>query len=377
MAMTAANLGRQRNTAEGGAGGPALNPNLDHGHSSPTLTDKNNNENKDYIPVPDTYTRRRLNSLYREIPLKDTTSRLLRKYFNSMANLYGIIPLKKAYEIIAEQSPTLVTEQEFLAFAEIARHECEDYYILEAEDLYSDRAPAEPMRREIVDILLVSEGAGRYRQTKETQRGKPYYIPPKKELLLYNDAFYCDETPAVAAMKKFLANGLHLNEEKAAEIFQGLLYNARCLGAGLPTQTALPGLQDLIQHLDKMGVQFATAGDAKKFMALYQDFHNNTRMQCNCGHTPNEIAAMRPPEERAPQSVSLGPNIRSAIAAGSIDMGSLRESVLTIPLPNEAFRLGLLKKIATADKPTKPKKVGRNAPCPCGSGKKYKRCCGR
>jgi preprotein translocase subunit SecA len=25
----------------------------------------------------------------------------------------------------------------------------------------------------------------------------------------------------------------------------------------------------------------------------------------------------------------------------------------------------------------KGKKVGRNAPCPCGSGKKYKKCCGR
>jgi len=23
------------------------------------------------------------------------------------------------------------------------------------------------------------------------------------------------------------------------------------------------------------------------------------------------------------------------------------------------------------------KKVGRNDPCPCGSGKKYKRCCGK
>jgi uncharacterized protein YecA (UPF0149 family) len=22
-------------------------------------------------------------------------------------------------------------------------------------------------------------------------------------------------------------------------------------------------------------------------------------------------------------------------------------------------------------------KVGRNAPCPCGSGKKYKKCCGK
>jgi hypothetical protein len=27
--------------------------------------------------------------------------------------------------------------------------------------------------------------------------------------------------------------------------------------------------------------------------------------------------------------------------------------------------------------PVKPKKVGRNEPCPCGSGNKYKRCCGR
>ncbi len=25
----------------------------------------------------------------------------------------------------------------------------------------------------------------------------------------------------------------------------------------------------------------------------------------------------------------------------------------------------------------KAKKIGRNAPCPCGSGKKYKKCCGR
>ena len=25
----------------------------------------------------------------------------------------------------------------------------------------------------------------------------------------------------------------------------------------------------------------------------------------------------------------------------------------------------------------KGKKIGRNEPCPCGSGKKYKQCCGR
>ena len=38
-------------------------------------------------------------------------------------------------------------------------------------------------------------------------------------------------------------------------------------------------------------------------------------------------------------------------------------------------------RLAGADTPRKPKtaeaKVGRNAPCPCGSGKKYKHCCGK
>ncbi len=34
---------------------------------------------------------------------------------------------------------------------------------------------------------------------------------------------------------------------------------------------------------------------------------------------------------------------------------------------------GVLPKTVVYDQP----KVGRNAPCPCGSGKKYKKCCGR
>ena len=28
-------------------------------------------------------------------------------------------------------------------------------------------------------------------------------------------------------------------------------------------------------------------------------------------------------------------------------------------------------------KPLKKQKIGRNDPCPCGSGKKYKQCCGK
>jgi uncharacterized protein YecA (UPF0149 family) len=35
----------------------------------------------------------------------------------------------------------------------------------------------------------------------------------------------------------------------------------------------------------------------------------------------------------------------------------------------------LLKQAASATPPARPK-VGRNDPCPCGSGRKYKKCCG-
>ncbi|MBM6888066.1 YecA family protein [Pseudoflavonifractor phocaeensis] len=321
-----------------------------------------------YVAIPESYTRRQLNALYREIPLKDTTSRLLRKYFNAMANLYGIIPLKKAYEIISGQSPTLVTEQELLAFAEIARHEVEDYYILGADEIYTNRAPVEPMRREIIDTLLVEGNMEQYAQTKEIQRGKPYYVPSKKELLLYDDALYCEETPAAAALKKFLATDMHLNEEKAEEVFHGLLYNARCVGAGF---------QDLMNHLEKLGIRFRSAGDVQKFAGLYQEFHNNTRMQCNRGFTPNEMSSMRPPEQRVPCSMSFGPNLRGVIASGAMDAAELREGVLAMNLPNEKLRASLLGEIAAASDPVKSKKVGRNDLCPCGSGKKFKKCCGR
>lgn len=320
-----------------------------------------------YVPIPESYTRRQLNSLYREIPLKDTTSRLLRKYFNAMANLYGIIPLKKAYEIISGQSPTLVTEKEFLAFAEIARHEVEDYYILGAEEIYTNRAPVEPMRREIIDILLVADNMEQYAQTKEIQRGKSYYVPSKKELLLYDDALYCEETPPVAALKKFLATGLHLKEEESDMVFQGLLYNARCVGAGF---------QDLMQHMEKLGIRFRSARDVEKFAELYQSFHNSTRMQCNRGYTPNEMTDMQPLEQRLPRLMSFGTNLHGALASGTMDAAELREGVLAMNLPNEELRASLLGEIAAAAGPAKSK-VGRNDPCPCGSGKKYKKCCGR
>ena len=319
-----------------------------------------------YIDFPEPYKRRELNAKYREIPLKDTTSRQLRKYFNAMANLYGIIPLRKAYEIISSQSPKLVTRDEFLAFAEIARHECEDYYILGLDELYVDGKLKDVLDREIIDVSLIGDGLDRYHALLKSQRGKPYYVPSKAQLLAYDDAFYCEPTEETNQMR------LQLPEWKKADVFDELVFGIRCADADFP---------QVQERLTAMGVHFPRRKDFQTFIERYQAFHNTTRMQSNRGYTPNELLDLLPREEQMPQTLSFGPNIRKALAEGSMDAEELRRGIMEADLPSEQLRLSLLKELAEAA-PAKPvgekkPKIGRNDPCPCGSGKKYKKCCGR
>lgn len=62
-------------------------------------------------------------------------------------------------------------------------------------------------------------------------------------------------------------------------------------------------------------------------------------------------------------------------------VGCNAEWLYTLPewdaIFNKETRDALYKKEKTSHTVVKAPKVGRNDPCPCGSGKKYKKCCGR
>ena len=92
--------------------------------------------------------------------------------------------------------------------------------------------------------------------------------------------------------------------------------------------------EDEIGYFTRAGYKFKDMDEANGFFQLVMNAHNHTRMYDNNGFTPNEIF----------QKFE-----RSKLA----------------PLPKEPFSFK-----------TTPK-IGRNAPCPCGSGLKYKRCCGK
>jgi SWIM/SEC-C metal-binding protein len=44
--------------------------------------------------------------------------------------------------------------------------------------------------------------------------------------------------------------------------------------------------------------------------------------------------------------------------------------------PDKPEDISDLEKLLNPPKPVQSAKIGRNDPCPCGSGKKYKKCCG-
>lgn len=322
----------------------------------------------DRIIFHETYDRRKLNALYREIPLKDTTFRTLRKYFTAMALLYGAITLKKAYGIIKLQCPGLVTEDEFLAFAEIARHEYEGYEVMGSDELFLDLPLKSPWDREIIDGANFICGEDDYFELKRQQEGKPYYIPEKKELLRYADWEYREETPQRAKMRDFLQKRMKLDENKVTYVLQEIDFHTRHVDSDRPS----PFLS-----VDDLDIEFQNDKQLDEYLALYQELYNNSRMQCNRGHTPTELLRLSPEPKGLPDAINLGPNIRRSIQNGEIDARDMMYQILAMDLPSEALRLNMLQQIAEIVRETQPKLIPRNAPCPCGSGKKYKRCCGK
>ncbi len=331
-------------------------------------------ENKNVIVFPEEYGRIKLNSLYRQIPLKDTTFRLLRKYFNAFANLYGVITLEKAYEIISSQCPSLVTEKEYESFCRIARHENEGYIILSDADIYTSKDSVPLMKHEIIDIRLIGTDFSSYFETKRSQNGKEYCIPDKKELLKYEDMFYCESNKSTVAFKNFIFGKLGLSTEKAEYVFETAITRTRLIGKGLG---------DILDFFIKENIKIENQEKLSEFSELYQNFSNGSRMQCNRGYTPTELFD-RSKAAGTPQTVSLGPKIKQAIALGMVDPNQILNQILTMDVPSEELRYSMIKELSETVQQVNSErmkainaKVGRNDPCPCGSGKKFKHCCGK
>jgi|LSQX01.3.fsa_nt_gb hypothetical protein len=154
------------------------------------------------------------------------------------------------------------------------------------------------------------------------QGDKDRYIPEQADFLEYADEFYEDDVQWLNLFAFFI------------EVF----------GSGVNVMEGFYALKDYLLYddgfklgpiLEKYDLVFNDEAEVNDFFLLAMDAKNNSRIWENKGHTPAEMMSLH----------------------RKIDKKRADDDKV-IPFP-------LIKK----------EKIGRNDPCPCGSGKKYKKCC--
>jgi hypothetical protein len=154
----------------------------------------------------------------------------------------------------------------------------------------------------------------------------------KKQLLKAGVPGYIDWTPTLKMFMNFLREYYDIDKEEADEIA------AKCLD--IINSDDKP--RKLLEYLQSF-LEFPSFEFVQELTKVMMPLFNNTRMWILKGHTPEEL---------------------------------FREEKKHLkPLPETPFIVDEpVSKVV--DLRTK-KQVGRNDPCPCGSGKKFKRCCGK
>lgn len=240
----------------------------------------------------------------------------LTQYIIALSNLYGMVHKDKVVEIYNSQNENQISISNIEKLIANLPEELEDAFILIHKDYFVMETIIE---NDEFDLMLRKKG------------DKPYYVPEKEELLKYADDGYFEKSNQYKNLLSYLKkNFFKPGDERAewlAEDIQGMCQ------FGVDMQT-------IFDSFNNMKISFRDMDQANEVLQLIMELSNNIRIWENNGYTPQEIF------EKFEK-----PNLK--------------------PLPDKPFDFGGSKVV---DMNTR-KKVGRNDPCPCGSGKKYKKCC--
>lgn len=168
------------------------------------------------------------------------------------------------------------------------------------------------------ETIFINGESGLY---LEHQAGKPYYIPEKNELLKYKDQFYFEKPTSYRDLVNYITRELVDGDRERAEVISESIQGFTHVEASLHT------IFDYVQ----IHTEFKREEQMYELLDLMTELSNNTRLWANRGFTPNELFKIEAQQH-------LGDNVMPFV-------------------------------------PRRERKIGRNDPCPCGSGKKYKRCC--
>lgn len=296
-------------------------------------------EDEDEDDIPDSLTQEEIEKLYAQIPLTQEEINLIHLYMDAAANLYGLISLDEVYGLYNSQNKKVDVPSFLMTAFFIDQSEGNDFAVIDSVgDLQA--TPEEAMKNcEIVsDYLFVEDPEKDIPELRRAQKGKPLKILPKAEFLRFTDYTYFPETPQRSAMIQYLRRLTSFLPASAEEYCDRI---QRVIVIDAP-------LREVLDLIKEDGVTAHKNWDLEEFAALYQNLNNHTHKHANRGNTPDELFAQ-----------------------------SARGLQLQERLTPPENQLSFFEELPQKPKLTIVGTPSRNGPCPCGSGRKYKNCCGK
>lgn len=265
---------------------------------------------------------------------------------------YGIAPIATVYEMYQKRPKYKIGIKSMIELFYKIPQDHNDWFLVDEFIVYFKYHKEEALK----DLMAM-------------QRDKAFYIPTYREVDDYAKHMYLSEEPAYEQLRTFFVKNMRMPFEDAED----------CTSEVWDTVSEGEGLGVIVNWLtEKRGLVLNSEQELRQLMNLLQNANNNTRMLVNRGFKPSELAGAR-------ENIARG--ILPTIVPGSSHAAELLKEALpdikamgfnvdieggatTIPVIN--YPNGINNEYVVSSK-----KIYPNDPCPCGSGKKYKKCCGR
>ena len=208
----------------------------------------------------------------------------------------------------------------------------------------------------------------RYKDLLDIQAGKDFYIPNAQEVLDYARNLYLSQEPAYQNFREFLQHEIGMTydeaDAEALEIWDKIQFDI--------------DFTEIVQYIIDVYEDLLDDTKIEEIIQLLQEVNNNTRMRIHRGHTPNEMMRKGMEEGRFSQRPIVVPGSTETANLLKSASEELKEMGICVDfdsnaaiIPNNSSQNNVSGQAANSIM-----KIYPNDPCPCGSGKKFKKCCG-
>ena len=208
----------------------------------------------------------------------------------------------------------------------------------------------------------------RYKNLLDIQAGKDFYIPNAQEVLDYARNLYLSQEPAYQNFREFLQHEIGMTYDEA---------DAEALETWDKIQFDID-FTEIVQYIIDVYEDLLDDTKIEEIIQLLQEVNNNTRMRIHRGHTPNEMMRKGMEEDRFSQKPIVVPGSTEAANLLKSASEELKEMGVCVDFDSNAVIVpnNFSQNNVSGQAANSIKKIYPNDSCPCGSGKKFKKCCG-